>query len=145
MSAMTDYLENKIIDWFFRGQAFSPPGTAYVGLLTAAPSDNTNGTEVTGGSYARVGIAAALANWAGTQSAGSTTASSGSSGTTSNNSAISFATPTANWGTITHFGVYDALTSGNLLFWGALSSAKAGFTGEAVAVQIRQLQVQIDD
>ena len=145
MSAMSDYLENKLVDQIFRGQAFSFPATLYVALLTATPSDTGGGTEVTGGSYGRQSITGSLANWAGTQSAGSTTASSGTSGTTSNNNVVTFATPSANWGTVTHFAIYDASTSGALLFWGPLSSSKAVFTGDAVSIQAGQLQVQMDD
>ena len=124
MSAMSDYLENKLIDQLFRGQTFTPPATLYVGLLTAAPSDSGGGTEVSGSNYSRASVAASLAGWAGTQSTGSTTTSSGTGGQTSNNAAISFPTPAATWGTITHFGVYDAATGGNLLFWGALTISK---------------------
>jgi hypothetical protein len=103
----------------------------YVGLLTAAPSDSGGGTEVSGGSYARVTVANTLANWAGTQSSGSTTASSGTAAQTSNNNAITFPSPTANWGTITHFGIYDSLTSGNLLYWAALTVSKTVNNGDA--------------
>lgn len=124
MSAMSDYLENKLVDQLFRGQTAPTTSTLYVGLLTAAPSDTGGGTEVSGGSYARVAVSSSLANWAGTQSAGSTTASSGTGGSTSNNNAITFPTPSATWGTVTHFGIYDASTSGNLLFWGALTISK---------------------
>lgn len=131
MGAKSDYLENKIIDWLFRGQTYTPPATLYVGLLTAAPSDAGGGTEVSGGSYARVGVAGSLANWAGTQSAGSTDASSGTSGTTSNNGAITFPAPTANWGTVTHFGIYDAVSGGNLLYWSALTTSKTINNGDA--------------
>jgi len=128
---MSDYLENKIIDWLLRGQTFTPPATVYVGLLTAAPSDAGGGTEVSGGSYARVAVASSLANWAGSQSAGSTTASTGTSGTTSNNAAVTFPAPTANWGTVTHFGVYDASSAGNLLFYAALTTSKTINNGDA--------------
>lgn len=145
MTAASDYFENKLVDWLFRAQAYSPPATLYVALLTAAPSDTGGGTEVTGGNYARVGVTGSLANWAGTQSAGSTTASSGTGGVTSNNNVITFPTPNANWGTVTHFGIYDASTSGNLLLWGPLSSAKAVFSGDAVSIQAGQLQIQMDD
>jgi len=127
MSAMSDYLENKLVDHIFRGQSFTPP-VLYVGLLTAAPSDAGGGTEVSGNNYARVKAAAgasqALADWAGTQSTGSTAASSGTGGATSNNAAVNFPTPSGNWGTVTHFGLYDAATAGNLLFHGALTIAK---------------------
>lgn len=131
MAAITDYLENKIVDWLMRGQAFTPPATLYVGLFTAAPSDAGGGTEVSGGAYARVAVTSSLANWAGTQSAGSTVASSGTGGTTSNNAAITFPAPTANWGSITHFGIFDAATAGNLLLWSALTTAKTVNNGDA--------------
>lgn len=96
----------------------------YVALLTAAPSDSGGGTEVSGGSYARVAVASTLANWAGTQSAASTTASTGTAALTSNNNAITFPAPTGNWGVATHLGIYDSPTTGNLLYWVALTVAK---------------------
>lgn len=156
MAAMSDTLENKLIDWFFRGQAIGITGASaaagtgptnlYVGLLTAAPSDAGGGTEVTGGSYARVTVASSLANWAGTQGAGTTVASSGTSGTTSNNGAITFPTPTANWGTVTHFGIYDATSAGNLLFWGALTTSKTVNNGDAApSFAAAALSIQIDN
>lgn len=129
MSAMSDYLENKLVDLLFRGQAFSAPA-CYIGLFTAAPSDSGGGTEVSGGSYARVNTSAGLTTWAGTQSAGSTTASSGTGGQTSNNGAITFPAPSANWGSITHFGIFDAASGGNLLFHGALTASKTVNNGD---------------
>jgi hypothetical protein len=146
MAAMTNYLENKLIDQIFRGVTYTFPGTLYVGLLTSAPSDASSGTEVSGNNYGRVGVTANTSNWAATDAAGSTAnPSGGTSGTTSNNGVLSFNTPSGNWGTITHFGIYDASTSGNLLFWGVLSAQKAVFSGDAVSIQISQLQIQIDD
>lgn len=124
MSAMSDFLENKLVDQLFRGQSAPTTTTLHIGLLTAAPNDAGGGTEVSGNGYARVAVTSSLANWAGTQSAGSTAASSGTGGVTSNNNAITFASATGSWGTVTHFGIYDASTGGNLLFWGALAVAK---------------------
>lgn len=141
MSAMSDYLENKLVDQLFRGQAFSFPATLHVGLLTSAPTDAGGGTEVSGGSYARVGVTASLANFAGTQSAGSTTASSGSTGATSNNGAITFPTPSAGWGTVTHFGIYDAATAGNLLFYGSLTIAKTINQSDTVSFPAASLSI----
>lgn len=146
MAAMSDYLENKIIDWLLRGQAFTPPATVYAALFTAAPSDSGGGTEVSGGSYARVSVASSLANWAGTQSAGSTTASSGTGGTTSNNNAITFPAPTANWGVVTHVAIFDASSGGNLLFWGALTTSKTVNNGDAApSFTAASLQLQVDN
>lgn len=146
MGMLSDYLENKLIDHLFRGQSFAAPANLYVGLLTAAPSDTGGGTEVTGGSYARVTVANSLANWAGTQAAASTVASSGNSGTTSNNGAITFPAPTANWGVASHFGIYDASTAGNLLFYGALTASKTINSGDAAPVfPAAALSLQLDN
>ena len=130
MSAMSDYLENKLIDHIFRNRSYTVPTTVYVGLLTAAPSDSGGGTEVSGGSYARVQVGPSDSAWQSTQGTTTAVASSGTGGQTANGSAIAFATPTANWGTITHFGIYDASTSGNLLFWGALTASKTVNNGD---------------
>lgn len=130
MAAKSDYLENKIIDWLFRGQTFTPPATLYFGLLTANANDAGTLTEVSGGSYARVAVTASLANFAGTQSAGSTTASSGTGGTTSNNNTITFPAPTANWGSILGMGVWDSPTGGNLLVYTTLTTAKTVNNGD---------------
>ena len=156
MAAMSDFLENKLIDWLFRAQAIgitgasaaagTGPTTLYVALYTANPSDTGGGTEVTGGSYARVAVTSSLANWAGTQAAASTTASSGTSGTTSNNNAITFPAPTANWGSVTGVGILDASTGGNLLFFGALGTAKTVNSGDpAPSYAAGQLQIQLDN
>lgn len=156
MAAMTDFLENNLIDWLLRAQAIgitgataaagTGPANVYVALLTAAPSDTGGGTEVSGGSYARVTVASSLANWAGTQSAGSTTASSGTGGTTSNNGAITFPAPSANWGVVTHVGIYDASSAGNLLMWSALTVSKTINNGDAApSFAAAALTFQIDN
>lgn len=130
MSAKSDYLENKIIDHIFRGQAFTMPSGLYFALFTAAPSDSGGGTEVSGGAYARANLAPSLTNYLGTH--GTTTgASSGTGGATSNASAVTFPAPSgANWGVCTHFGIFDASTSGNLLFHGALTISKTVNNGD---------------
>lgn len=156
MAHMSDFLENKIIDWLLRAQAIgitgataaagTGPATVYVGLLTSSPADSGGGTEVSGGSYARVAVTSSLANWAGTQAAASTTASSGTSGTTSNNATITFPTPSANWGSITYIGIYDASTSGNLLFWAPLTVAKTVNNGDpAPSFAAAGLSIQLDN
>lgn len=145
MAAMSDYLENKLIDQIFRAQAYTFPGTLYVGLYTAAPSDTGGGTEVTGGSYARASVTASLANFAGTQGSGTTTASSGTGGTTSNNGTITFATPSASWGAVTSFGIFDAASGGNLLFYGTLSISKTINSGDTVTFPAASLSIQLDN
>lgn len=143
---MSDYLENKLIDWLLRGQAFTPPATVYIGLLTAAPTDAGGGTEVAGGAYARAAVASSLANWAGTQAPGSTVASTGTNATTSNNGNLVYPAPTGPWGQITHVGVYDASTAGNLLFWAPLTAAKNVNLGDpAPSISAGALGFQFDN
>lgn len=110
--------------------------------------------EVSGGSYVRVALAAgavmALSDFAGTQSAGSTTASSGTGGTTSNNNAITFATPTADWATgavrCGILAVYDSPTAGNLMTWGALTAPKTVNNGDSPpAFAAASLSFQFDN
>jgi hypothetical protein len=137
MGGMTDAYENKKIDYEFRGQSYGTanasaaagtgPATWYVALKLASDTDGTPGTEVSGTNYARVPVTCSLANWAGTQSAGSTTASSGSSATTSNNITVTFPTPGTTgtaWGQVIGFGLYDSLTGGTECWYGALGQAK---------------------
>lgn len=131
MAALTDYLENKLVDFLFRGQAFVAPTTVHVALFTTNPTDVGGGIEVTGGSYARVAITCSLANFAGTQAAASTVASSGASGTTSNNATITFAAPTAAWGIVTGMALFDATTAGNMLTYSALTVSKTVNSGDA--------------
>ena len=120
--------------------------TCYAALYTANPSDTGGGTEVTGGSYARVAINMTLANWAGTQAAASTTSSTGTSATTSNNGTITFPAPTANWGTITGMALYDQLTGGNEICWGALTTSKTVNNGDAApSFAAAALSLQLDN
>lgn len=131
--SLSDYFENNVIDLTFRAQTWTIAANFHVGLSTAACSDSSFGTEVSGGSYARVSYARSLANWAGTQSAGSTSASSGTGGVTSNNNAISFPTPSAGWGTVTHFFIADASTGGNSIICQALTTSKTINSGDTVS------------
>lgn len=122
MSAMSDYLEGQIRAHIFRTASFTKPTVLAIGLFTAAPSDSGGGTEVSGGSYARVSLNPLDANWTAPDSTG---------GLTANASAITFPSPTGNWGTITHFGIFDATSAGNLLFWGALTTSRIVNSGDA--------------
>jgi hypothetical protein len=111
----SDYLENELLDHILGNSAgawdwpSSPLATVYIALYTAAPTDAGGGTEVTGGSYARATVANTAANWP-----------AAASGAKANGTQINFATSTASWGTIVAFGIFDALSGGNLLYWGEL-------------------------
>jgi hypothetical protein len=133
--ALSNFLGNKLIDFVLRGQAYTPPTTVFVALATTTGSPAACGTEVTGGSYARVAVTTSLTNFSGTQGAGTTAVSSGTNTGTgltfSNNAAVTFPAPTASWGTVVEFCVFDASTAGNLLFRAALSSSQTINSGAA--------------
>lgn len=143
--AFTDFYENQIVDHMLRGQAYTPPATLYIGLDTVACTEAGGGTEATGGSYARVAVAG-LTGWAGTQAAGSTTASSGTSGTTSNNVAITFPAPTADWGQVFSLRVWDAATAGNAILCQTLTLPKTINNGDAApSFAAGALTIQVDN
>jgi len=113
MAGFSDYLENKVVGHVFGGSAYTAPSTLYVALYTSAPSDTGGGTEVSGGAYARQTAAFTI-----------------SADTASNTSAIEYPTATANYGTVVAVGVFDALTSGNLLAYGNLTTSKTVSNGD---------------
>jgi hypothetical protein len=108
MAAMSNYLENALINATLRNTTYTSPATVYVALYTSDPTDANTGTECTGASYARESMAFGAP----------------SNGASTNSSDVEFDQATGAWGTITHFGILDALTSGNLLYHGALTSSK---------------------
>ena len=126
---LTDYAANKLIDEIFRGQAYAWPATIYGRLFTTPASNAGGGVEVAGGSYARAVLASSLAALSGTQAAGTTVASTGTSGRSSNNAAVSFPAPTADWGVILGDGWGDASSGGNLLFQKTYAGGKTVSAG----------------
>ena len=105
LTSASDYLEVKLLDLVFNGTTYTPPSNVYLALYTSAPSDAGGGTEVSGGSYARQALSFAAA--------------SGRTATTDADTLFT-AVPA---GDVTHFGILDASTSGNLLWWGEVDAA----------------------
>jgi hypothetical protein len=125
MPALKQSWLNLLADAKYRGQALSFPANWYIGLFNVMPSRSAAGTELSVGGgytgYARVAVASSLANWSGTQSDGSTSASSGTRDYISNNVAISFsASLAAAWNNIVAFGLFDAASGGNHREWGSI-------------------------
>ena len=143
MAAMSDYLENKIIDYIFRGTttAFNPT-TVYIGLHTSATNDAGGGTEVSGGSYAREQVGPGDANWANT-AGGSGAVNSGTGGLTDNLADITFTTASASWGTVSHVAIWDAVSGGNMLFHGSLTASKTIDNGDTFKFAIGDLDVTL--
>lgn len=121
MSAFTDYAEGQIIGHMYRTLTWSKPTGAFFALYTAAPGEAGGGTEVTGGSYARVNLAPSDANWAAPVSG---------DGHTENLNPITYAAPTANWGSVVATAQFDA-AAGNMLVYGSLAQAKTINNGDA--------------
>lgn len=146
--ALDNYGENKLVDALLRGQAIGTPASWYIALYTDTCTEGAVGTEVStsGTAYARQAVTAALANWAGTQSAGSTTASSGTGGTTSNNAAITWTQSTAAWGNVQSVGFTDAATAGNRWICINLTTPyNVTAAGITVSFPAAALQFQIDN
>lgn len=146
MANMSNYLENKLIDFTLRGQAFTAPTTLYFALCTATPTDASTGstiTEITGGNYSRQSLACNATNFLSTQG-DTATPSNGTSGTSSNNATIAWNSVT--WtGTINSVAICDASSGGNMLWYAALTSTKTINSGDSVSFAVGDLSIQIDN
>jgi phosphatidylethanolamine-binding protein (PEBP) family uncharacterized protein len=136
MSAFSDFLENELMDHMFRNSVYSKPALHFA-LFTAAPSDSGGGTEVTGGSYARATVT--NDNTAFPQCAATGTP------TKTNALAITFPTASAAWGTVTHWGIFDASTSGNLLAHGALASTRTIASGDVPRLAVGAISLTMSN
>lgn len=135
MSGFTNYLRNKLVDWFHRGVAFTPPDPVYIRLVSTTPTAASAGTELSGSGYAAVSVAKSTTAWAATNADASTTnPSSGTNGTTSNNAIINFGTAGAAWGTASHWEMWDAATGGNRLMYGEIVDGAGTPTPRSIAL-----------
>ena len=129
MAALSDYAENLILNWLMKNTGSAPSAT-YLALFTAAPSDSGGGTEVSGNGYARQAV-----TW---------DTASGTGGTTSNSTAETFTASGGDFGTVTHIGIFDAATSGNLLWHGAMTgSGKTVNDGDSLQFAIGAIDLTI--
>ena len=138
MSAASNYLENKLLDHTLKyGTApYTGASTIYLALFTNTSTNaaanleaGTLTDEVTTSSsaYARKAV----------------TFASASSGTSATNATVTFDAATANWGTITHIAIMDAVSSGNVLFYGAVTTSKTIETGDTFQVSSGNLTVSL--
>jgi len=126
--SFSNYLETKILDHVFGGTAYTAPGTLYLALFTAVSSGETGSvTEVSGTAYTRKSVAFTT-----------------SGDTTSNTAAVEFDTAGSNWGTVTHVGIYDASSAGNLMAYAALSSSKTIESGDVFRVPAGDLDITLN-
>jgi len=112
--SITYYQSNRILDKDFGNTAYTTPSTLYFGLSTTSIGDDGTGeTEPSGGAYARIALTNNKINW-----------DTAASGSLTNLTVVQFVESTASWGTITHVFISDAITSGNMLYFGALSPSR---------------------
>jgi hypothetical protein len=131
MGRLSDDDANNMLDVRFGGVASSAPATYYVGLSTTAPTNTgTNVTEPSGGAYARVAVTNDTTNFP---------AASGRA--KSNGTVVTYPTATADWGTLTHFVLYDAATGGSMRAWGALATPQAVASGATADFPVGSLTI----
>ena len=128
MAELSNYLENKLLDHVLRNVSYTSPTTVYVGLYTSDPGDDNSGTEVSGGSYARQILSVTTA----------------SGGIVTSSADVTFPQATGSWGTISHIGLLDALTSGNLLMHTPLTTSRAIETGDVLKISTGSLTASLD-
>jgi hypothetical protein len=127
MAEMSNYLENALINVTLRATAYTAPTTVYLALYTTDPTDADTGTECSGTSYARQAV----------------TFGAPSNGASTNSAAVEFPQAGSSWGTITHIGIRDALTTGNLLYHTPLDASKTIATGDVFRIATSSLSVTL--
>ena len=127
--SLSNLFETNVLTWLLTGDAVTRPSSFYVALFTSNPDEDASGTEVStsGTAYARQSVSFSV-----------------SGNTASNSAAIEFPTATASYGTVTHVGVFDASTAGNLIAYAALTTSKAIDTGDVLRINSAELDVTLD-
>ena len=126
---MSDFLEVTLLNLSLNGTAWAGMNNPYISLHTADPTDAGTGTEVTGGSYARVASSFGVA--------------SGTSGALASNADATFPTATASWGTVGWIGIWDAVSGGNMLYHSALDASKTIDSGDIFKIVTGNLTVTL--
>jgi hypothetical protein len=117
MAEMTDYLEGALIDHVLRNTAMTSPTTVYVSLHTASPTETgAVGELAVANGYARVSV----------------TFGADTDGVSTNSGAVTFTASGGNWGSITHFAIWDASSAGNSLLWSALDTSRTVNDGDSL-------------
>lgn len=135
MTAMSNYMENKLINHIFRDTAWSAESGLYVGLVglysAAELEAGTITKEISGNAYARMSVKG-NANW----SAGST------SGLTDNEAAIEFVTSSGgDWGWVSGVFLSNAASSGDVILYGSLTAPKLVTDGDQFVIAAGDLDI----
>lgn len=126
----SDYLELELLDHVLGNSAYSAPATVYVGLSTADPTDSGSGIAEPSNGYARVAVTNNSTNWP-----------AAASGAKANGTEIQFPEASGSWGTVTHWFISDASSSGNMLYHGSLSVSRSVIAGDAPRFDVGELDI----
>lgn len=132
MSQASNYLEEAILNHFFRNQAAAQPTTIYLALYINDPTDADTGTEVSGGGYSRKQVTFGAP------------AQTGDKGVISNNAKIEFDIATTDWGSVSHWGVRTAVSGGILLCRGSFSRVEDVHSGNRLTIEMGNLQISME-
>ena len=133
MGAMSNYLEEALLNAVFRGTAFTSPANIFVALYTSDPTDADTGTEVSATEYTRQAV-----------TFNAPTQDAQGRAQISNSNEIAFPIAQSSWGTITHIGLRDAATAGNLLYYGPLANPKTVSTNDQLKILSGDLVITLD-
>ena len=127
--SFSNTFETHVLNYVFTATSVTRPTAWYVALFTSNPAEDASGTEVStsGTAYVRKTVSFTV-----------------SGNLATNSGAIEFPTATASFGTVTHIGVFDASTSGNLIAYSALSASKAIATGDVFRIPTGDLDITLD-
>jgi hypothetical protein len=127
--SLSNTFETTVLTWLLTNSSATRPTAWYVALFTSNPDEDASGTEVStsGTAYARQSVTFSV-----------------SGNTATNTAAIEFPTATASYGTVTHVGVFDASSAGNLIAYAALTTSKAIDTGDVLRLPANDLDVTMD-
>lgn len=126
--SFSNTFETHVLQYVFTADSVTRPTAWYVGLFTADPTDTGSGaTEITGNNYSRVSATFTV---------------SGNAATTS--AAVEFSAATGSWGTISHIGIFDASSGGNLIAHSALTASKAIASGDVFRIPTGDIDITLD-
>jgi hypothetical protein len=121
--AKSNYLENAVLNHFLSHGSVTSPTTVYLALFTTDPGETNTGTEVSGGSYVRKAI----------------TFNTSTTGSVSNTGAITYTNMPGV--TVTYWGIYDALSGGNLLYHSPFDTPRSPIAGDSITVPVSGITV----
>jgi hypothetical protein len=125
--SLTNTFETTVLTWLLTTGSATRPTTWYVALFTDDPGESGAGTEISGGSYSRTAVTFTVTG-----------------DTASNSGAVEFPAASTSWGTITHIGVMDAATSGNMIVYAALTASKTIASGDVFRIPAGDLDITLN-